>query len=87
MKTIAFFYTMKNEPGLIKELVPGHIKYWKDLDLPDYKGGPFSDHSGGLITFSSDDFESANEIIHKDPFVEGKAISEKQIKIWIVETD
>lgn len=83
MKSIAFFYTMKNEPDLIKRLVLDHIKYWKDLDLADYKGGPFIDRSGGLITFSSDDFEFANKIINDDPFVKGQAISEKQIKIWI----
>lgn len=82
MKSIVFFYTMKNEPDLIKGLVPEHIKYWKDLDLTDYKGGPFVDRSGGLIIFASDDFEIANQIINNDPFIKGQAISYKQIKVW-----
>lgn len=83
MNSIAFFYTMKNEPELIKELVPEHIKYWKNLDLAEYKGGPFLDRSGGLITFISDDLEFANKIINDDPFVKGQALSDKQVKIWI----
>jgi|WetSurMetagenome_2_1015567.scaffolds.fasta_scaffold1171240_1 uncharacterized protein YciI len=83
MKYIVFFYTMKNDPDLIKELVPEHIKYWKGLDLSGYKGGPFFDRSGGLITFSCDDFEVANKIINDDPFVKGQAISDMQVKNWI----
>jgi uncharacterized protein YciI len=84
MKSIVFFYTMENEPELVKGLVPEHIKYWTNLDLAGYKGGPFSDHTGGLITFLSDDLESANKIINKDPFVKAQVISAKHIKIWIV---
>ena len=85
MKSIVFFYTMKNEPELIKGLVPEHIKYWKNLDLVDYKGGPFIDRSGGLITFSSDDLEQANKIVSGDPFVKWHLISDKHIKVWIAE--
>ncbi len=84
MKSIVFFYTMKNEPEIIKGLVPEHIKYWHDLELTGYRGGPFSDRLGGLITFLSDDIESANKIIYDDPFVKGKALSDMKIKIWIV---
>lgn len=83
MKSIAFFYTMKKKPDLIKELVPDHIQYWKDRGLANYKGGPFFDRSGGLITFLCDDFEFANKIINDDPFVKGQVIIDKQIKIWI----
>jgi uncharacterized protein YciI len=85
MKSIAFFFTMKKEPDLIKALVPEHIKYWKELNLADYKGGPFFDRSGGLITFSSDDLEQANKIVSGDPFVKWHLISDKHIKVWIAE--
>ncbi len=85
MKSIVYFYIMKNEPELIKGLVPEHIKYWNSLDLDEYKGGPFHDRSGGLITFSSDDLKQANEIISEDPFVKGHVISDKYIKVWIAE--
>jgi len=85
MKSIVFFYTMKNEPDLVGGLVQDHVNYWKGLKLSNYKGGPFIDRSGGLITFSTDDFELANRIINEDPFVKGQAISDKQIKVWIAE--
>jgi len=85
MKIIAFFYIMKKEPDLIMGLVQEHINYWKELHLSHYKGGPFLDHSGGLITFSSDDFEFANKVINEDPFVKGQAIADMQIKIWLAE--
>ena len=57
----------------------------KNLDLVDYKGGPFIDRSGGLITFSSDDLEQANKIVSGDPFVKWHVISDKHIKVWIAE--
>lgn len=85
MKSIIFFYTMKNEPELIKGLVSEHIRYWENLNLVNYKGGPFIDRSGGLITFLFDDLEQAKKIINEDPFIKGNVISDIHIKVWIAE--
>jgi hypothetical protein len=84
MDNVIFFYLMRNEPELLQGLVQDHIRYWENLDLPGYIGGPFSDHSGGLIIFSSKDFDSANKLIEDDPFNRNQAIVYKQIKIWCV---
>ena len=44
-----YFYFNRNEPEKIREVVPAHVQYWKTANLKSYSGGPFADHSGGLI--------------------------------------
>ena len=48
-------------------------------------GGPFADRSGGLITFETDDIETATKTAMNDPFVLENLIEDKWIKEWVVE--
>jgi uncharacterized protein YciI len=48
-------------------------------------GGPFSDRSGGLITFAATSIDEAMEQINKDPFIIEDSVSEKWINECIVE--
>ena len=40
MKHFAFFYLMQDQSDCIRETVPSHIAYWKELKLAGYRGGP-----------------------------------------------
>lgn len=84
-KRFAFFYFMKKEPEKIKAVVPLHIEYWHKLKLNKYLGGPFTDRTGGLITFEIENIEEATRVIMKDPFVLQNLIESKYIKEWAVE--
>ncbi|MBI5099012.1 MAG: hypothetical protein HZB30_07200 [Nitrospirae bacterium] len=84
-KRFVFFYFMKKEPEKIKAAVPLHIEYWHKLKLSKYLGGPFSDRTGGMITFEADNLEKAEEIAHNDPFVSQGLLESKWIKEWVVE--
>lgn len=74
MSRFVFFYAVKEEPEEIRDAVPAHVSYWKDLELNDYVGGPFADHSGGLICFSAATVADAEEAVSNDPFVVKKLI-------------
>jgi uncharacterized protein YciI len=76
---------MKREPEKIQNIVPAHVDYWKSKKLDDYQGGPFSDRSGGLITFAVENLERANEIIKNDPFILNDLIDQNWIKEWLPE--
>jgi uncharacterized protein YciI len=76
---------MKREPEKIQNIVPAHVDYWKSKKLDDYQGGPFSDRSGGLITFAAENLERANEIIKNDPFILNDLIDQNWIKEWLPE--
>lgn len=84
-KRFLYFYFNKRAPEKIPQVVPLHVDYWKKQGLDGYMGGPFSDRSGGLITFESDSFEEATEIVLNDPFVLEDLIEDKWIKEWLVE--
>lgn len=84
-KKFIYFYFMKNDSEKIKQTVPSHINYWKEKELTDYLGGPFSDRTGGAITFTAKNIEDATEIILKDPFILNDILSNKWIKEWIAE--
>ncbi len=66
----------------IKRTVPEHTAYWHKLNLDGYKGGPFSDLSGGLILFKAENEEKAEEIVHEDPFVDHFILTKKWVKEW-----
>jgi len=51
-KWFAYAYHVKGDPAEIREVVPQHVAYWKALNPDGYRGGPFSDRTGGLITFT-----------------------------------
>jgi len=80
-----YFYFNRNESEKIRRVVPLHVQYWKTSNLKDYMGGPFSDRTGGLISFVASSFEEATAIVQQDPFVLEDMIAEKWIKEWIVE--
>ncbi len=83
MKLFAFSYTMVNEPDKIGQQVKSHIEYWGNKHFDYYKGGPFADKSGGLITFTASNEEEAKAIIAKDPFVIHNLLDKHIIKEWI----
>ncbi len=83
-KQFVVFYFMKKELEKIQKVVPSHVEYWKKRNLTKYRGGPFSDRSGGLITFEAENIEEATKIIMNDPFVLENLIGNKWIKEWIV---
>ena len=56
---VAYFYFMKPEPERVRTVAPRHAAYWQGLALPDYRGGPFADRSGGLILFDSNSAQEA----------------------------
>ena len=80
-----YFYFNRNEPDKIREVVPAHVQYWKTANLKSYSGGPFADHSGGMISFAAQNLEKATGIILQDPFIQGNLIEQKWIKEWIPE--
>ena len=84
-KRFIYFYFMKKNPNKIQITSPLHSEYWKKYNLEEYMGGPFSDTSGGLITFGVENIEKAKEIIKNDPFVIENLIGEKWLKEWIIE--
>lgn len=84
-KHFVYFYFNRNEPEKIRQVVPSHVQYWKTADLKEYRGGPFGDWMGGLISFVASSLEEVTEIILQDPFILEDLIAEKWIKEWIVE--
>lgn len=76
---------MKNQPEKIRLAVPQHVEYWQSKKLEQYEGGPFSDRSGGLITFAADDSDTTETTIMNDSFVKEDLIEKKWIKEWLVE--
>jgi hypothetical protein len=50
-------------------MAPEHAAYWRNQELRDYSGGPFEDRSGGLITFSADSLDDAQQLVRDDPFI------------------
>jgi uncharacterized protein YciI len=74
---------MKDDPDGIREIVPSHIHYWKTSKLEKYLGGPFTDRTGGLISFETTSLDKAIEIVEKDPFVSNDLIETKWVKEWM----
>ncbi len=85
LKKYVFFYLMENDPEKIRDIIPAHIKYWKDSKPINYSGGPFADRSGGLILFEAKNMETAIKLAMNDPFVVREAIETKWVKEWIQE--
>ncbi len=85
MKKFVFIYFMKREPEKIKNTVSSHVEYWKSKKLDHYQGGPFSDRTGGLITFASENLEEATDLINHDPFIKNDVIDKLWLKEWMPE--
>ena len=83
MKTFVFFYFMIEEKNdSIAEHVPDHKTYCQNQNLPNYKGGSFSDFSGGLISFQAVSQNKAEELVSGDPFVLKELLKNMWIKEW-----
>ncbi|TIH18525.1 hypothetical protein D0S45_04730 [Marinifilum sp. JC120] len=82
--TFVYYYLMKGSPEAIGKAVPEHVEYWTSLKLSGYQGGPFADHSGGMIIFEAEGETSAGKIVGADPFVIEGFISESRLKEWIL---
>ena len=83
MTTFVFFYFMnetRNDDS--REAAAEHAAYWQKQNLPDYRGGPFSDFSGGLITFQAEDQAEADRIVAADPFVQKRLLEQAWTKGW-----
>ena len=78
-----YFYSMKNEPDKIRAIAPIHHQYWVQQDLTRYNGGPFTDRSGGLVTFESDGIDQALEIVDADPFITEDLLESCLVKEWV----
>jgi uncharacterized protein YciI len=84
-KQFVFFYLMRDGVPGIREAVPEHVAYWKGARLDGYRGGPFADRSGGLITFRARDLQEATAIVEGDPFVRRGLLGERRTKEWLPE--
>jgi uncharacterized protein YciI len=81
-KLFAFFYLMRKDAPGVREAVPEHVAHWKGAALEGYRGGPFADRSGGLITFYAADLEEAFALVERDPFVRRGLLHERWTKEW-----
>lgn len=84
-RQFVFFYTMRKDAPGIREAVPEHVAYWKGARLEGYRGGPFADRSGGLITFVARDLQEATALTDRDPFVRLGVLQERWTKEWLPE--
>ena len=86
MTHFAYVYFMKPEPDRVRSIAPQHAMYWQQLALRDYRGGPFADRSGGLITFDAECPERAKELVSGDPFFRERLLERHSLKEWITDT-
>jgi hypothetical protein len=59
----SYVYFIKDDPDRVQAVVPEHAAYSRGLELRDYLGGPFTDRSGGLISFATDSREEAEQLV------------------------
>ena len=81
----AYFYLMRDEPDRVRAAVPRHMAHWRGLGLAGYRGGPFADRTGGLITFEADDGGRASAAVDTDPFVQEGLLDAYWLKHWAPE--
>lgn len=81
----SYIYFMAEAPDRVRAVGPEHAAYWQGLELSDYRGGPFADRSGGLITFEARSVEEAEQLAADDPFVREGLLTSRWVKEWHVE--
>jgi uncharacterized protein YciI len=79
-----FVYFMKDDPGCVAQVAPQHVRYWHEMDLPGYMGGPFADRTGGSISFETGSELEAKHLVGGDPFVVANLLSQSWLKEWQV---
>ena len=77
-----FVYFMKDDRGRVAQVAPQHVRYWHELDLPGYMGGPFADRTGGSISFEASSELEAQRLVGSDPFVQENLLSQSWLKEW-----
>ena len=80
-----YFYLMKDAPELVRAVAPRHAAYWRELGLPNYLGGPFTDRSGGLVTFETNSHTEAEHLVADDPFVREDLLERTWLKGWVLD--
>jgi uncharacterized protein YciI len=78
----AYFYFMVDDPTRVRAVAPSHTAHWHRLQLPGYRGGPFIDRSGGLITFEVEEPALAQAAVAGDPFVREGLLADYWLKPW-----
>lgn len=78
----AYFYLMTDDAERVRLVAPRHATYWRERVLRGYRGGPFADRSGGLITFEVESAEEATRLVASDPFVTERLIVMSWLKEW-----
>ena len=86
MKRFIYFYFLKDNPDLLREVIASHVSYWKTLRLGQYIGGPFKDKTGGLISFEATGLDTATELVEQDPFVANGLIEKSWVQEWVPES-
>jgi len=80
-----YFYLMSDAPARVRAVAPEHARYWRELGLPHYLGGPFGDRSGGLITFETGSAAEAERLVANDPFVREDLLEGRWVKEWTID--
>jgi hypothetical protein len=80
-----YYYSMKQEPDAVRVVAPEHASYWREGRLGRYLGGPFTDRSGGLITFEAASLEEAERLVAADPFVTEGLLIDSIVNGWTPE--
>lgn len=83
MKLFIFVYFLDEDIEKTKKYLGGHVSYWKSQKYDYFKNGPFADKSGGLIVFSSGNYEQAEKTVAGDPLLLGNAIKQYWLKEWV----
>jgi uncharacterized protein YciI len=82
MPRFVYVYFNRDAPDRVTPVVPAHVQYWHSANLDKYQGGPFTDRSGGLITFGAPSLQAASAIVAQDPFVQADLIEQRWLKEW-----
>ena len=81
----AYGYVMADKTERVREIAPVHAAYWKAASLDHYLGGPFSDRTGGLITFDIETQDLAEQLASGDPFRRAGLLDSHWLKEWDVD--
>jgi uncharacterized protein YciI len=82
---VLYFYLMTDATDRVRTVAPDHAAYWRGLGLREYVGGPFTDRSGGLITFEVPSVDEAERLVGDDPFVQEDLLERRWVKEWLIE--
>lgn len=81
-----FFYLMSDKPDRVREVAARHAAYWHELALDGYRGGPFADRTGGLLTFEVATVDEADQLVNADPFLREGLLTRWWLREWLPES-